>query len=45
MYKYCALYEFWGFFSYSFREKKKKKENIHKTKNIANFVELFGEYV
>lgn len=32
MYKYCALYEFWGFFSYSFREKKKKKENIHKTK-------------
>lgn len=33
MYKYYALYEFWGFFSYSFRErKKKKKENIHKTK-------------
>lgn len=32
MYTYCALYEFWGFFFYSFREKKKKKENIHKTK-------------
>lgn len=26
-------------------ERKIKKENIHKTKNIANFVELFGEYV
>lgn len=25
MYKYCALYEFWGFFSYSFREKKKEE--------------------
>lgn len=26
MYKYCALYEFWGFFSYSFRERKKKRK-------------------
>lgn len=31
MYKYCALYEFWGFFLILL-ERKKKKENIHKTK-------------
>lgn len=31
MYKYCALYEFWGFFLILLERKKKKKENIHKT--------------
>lgn len=32
MYKYCALYEFLGFFSYSFREKKKRKKTSIKLK-------------
>lgn len=36
---------FGDFFLILLERKKKKKENIHKTKNIANFVELFGEYV